>query len=61
MPVIRVEMWEGRTKEQKKKIVKGMTDLMCETIGCQPQSVTVLIQEFSKENWGLGGDLASDK
>ncbi|MEM2930872.1 MAG: tautomerase family protein, partial [Thermoproteota archaeon] len=36
MPVVIVEMWEGRSEEQKEKLIKGVTRAF-EEIGVKPE------------------------
>ena len=59
MPVITVEMWEGRTIEQKKQLVAGITSAM-ESIGVPPEAVHIIIKDIPKHNWATGGKLASE-
>ena len=61
MPMVRVELWKGRNKEQKKKLVKNVTSAVAESISCPVEAVQVVIKEVDKENWGIGGELSSDK
>ena len=58
MPVVRVEMWEGRTEEVKEKLIKGITKVFTE-IGVSSEWVTVIINDVPKTNWGSGGKQAS--
>jgi 4-oxalocrotonate tautomerase len=53
-------MWSGVSKEAKAKIVKGITRVF-EELGIPPHAVEVVIHEVSKENWGVGGELASER
>lgn len=61
MPVIRVEMFEGRNRETKQQLVEAFTREMVRITGCGEASVNVIITDVAKENWGLGGELASHK
>jgi len=61
MPIIRIEMWEGRTLGQKRELVDVMTSEMSRITGCGKDSVYVVIDEVKKENWGAGGELCSEK
>jgi 4-oxalocrotonate tautomerase len=61
MPVIRVEMWEGRSIEQKRELVDVLTREMARISACETDSVYVIIDDIKKENWGAGGELCSDK
>lgn len=61
MPTIRVELFEGRTPEQKKAFVKAITEATCQTLGTAPESVDVLIFDIKKTEWATGGVLWSEK
>ncbi|MDJ0621872.1 MAG: 4-oxalocrotonate tautomerase [Desulfocapsaceae bacterium] len=61
MPVIRVEMWEGRSLEQKRELVEVLSKETARIAGCEVASVYVIIEDIKKENWGAGGQLSSDK
>lgn len=61
MPMIRVEMYEGRTVEQKRNLAKALTESFNKTCGGTPESVQVVIQDISKDNWASAGVLAVDK
>jgi len=61
MPVIRVEMWAGRTTEQKRELVEVLSRETARITGCDLASVYVIIKDVKKENWGAGGQLCSDK
>ena len=58
MPVVIVEMWEGRTSEQKEKLIKLMTRAF-EEIGTKGESVSIIIHDVPKSSWGKGGQQAS--
>ena len=58
MPVVLVEMWEGRSVEQKEKLVKGITKAF-EEIGVKSEWLNIIIHDVPKGNWGSHGELAS--
>jgi|TARA_B110001469_G_scaffold127018_1_gene146310 4-oxalocrotonate tautomerase len=60
MPLITVELFEGRSVEQKRQIVAGLTKTMCDLTGGKPSAVQVMIRDVPKSNWGFGGELCSD-
>ena len=60
MPVVIVEMWEGRTEEQKGTLVRGICKAF-EDIGVKPERLNIVIHESPKSNWGIGSELASKK
>ena len=61
MPTIRVEMFEGRTLEQKRALAKELTDACVRAIGASPDSVDILFFDIAKQDWATGGMLWSDK
>lgn len=60
MPTYRVEMFEGRTAEQKKKLVAEITRVTVEVLGGSPDSIDVIITDVKRENWATGGKLWSE-
>lgn len=61
MPTIRVEMFEGRTPEQKKNLVQALTQACVETIGARPESVDIVLFDVKPGDWATGGELWSEK
>lgn len=61
MPTIRVELFEGRTSEQKKEFVKAITEATVKTLGSSAEAVDVLLFEIKKTDWASGGVLWSEK
>ena len=59
MPVVIVEMWEGRTIEQKKQLAEGITSALVKT-GSPEEAVHIIMKDNPKHNWAIGGKLASD-
>ena len=60
MPVIKVEMWPGRTKDQKAELAKAITDAVVRIANTTPEATTVIFQDVSKESWATAGKLASE-
>jgi 4-oxalocrotonate tautomerase len=57
MPTYHIEMLEGRTLEQKKKLVEEITRVSVEVLGGNPNQVDILITDVKRENWATGGVL----
>lgn len=58
MPVVIIEMWEGRTLEQKEKLIEGITKAF-EDIGTKAEALHIVIHDVPKTNWGTKGQQAS--
>ena len=61
MPTLRVELFTGRTDEQKRDLVKKLTEACVAALGTKPEGVDVLLFEIEKTHWATGGVLWSDK
>ncbi|MBM7095535.1 MULTISPECIES: 2-hydroxymuconate tautomerase [Alteribacter] len=60
MPYVTVKMIEGRTDDQKRELVKKVTDAVSETTGAPREKVAVIIEEMSPANYGVNGERISD-
>jgi 4-oxalocrotonate tautomerase len=61
MPIVRVDLFAGRSLEQKRELVRGITEVVARTCGVSADGVHVLIQEMSRENWGRGSVVHIDR
>lgn len=61
MPTIRIDMFEGRTVEQKRALASAITEACVKTLGTPADSVDILMFDVAKQNWASGGVLWSDK
>jgi 4-oxalocrotonate tautomerase len=61
MPIIQVHMFEGRTLDQKRKLVDSMTDAVVKSLDVKPEDVRIILSEMAKNNVGVAGVLVSDK
>ncbi|WP_058936578.1 4-oxalocrotonate tautomerase [Roseateles depolymerans] len=61
MPTLRVELFEGRTPEQKAELAKELTAACVRVLGGSPDAVDVLFFDVARQNWATGGVLWSDK
>ena len=61
MPRIIVQAIEGRTLEQKRRLVHALTDGVVEAFSVKPETVTVVIEEIRKDHLSKAGVLAVDR
>ncbi|MBI3089079.1 MAG: 4-oxalocrotonate tautomerase family protein [Candidatus Tectomicrobia bacterium] len=55
MPIIRVEMLEGRSDEQRKNLAAALTEAMVKTVNIDASHIHVVIQEVPAKNWAFAG------
>ena len=60
MPIVKVQMWTGRTHSQKAELARLITDAMVSVAHTTPDATIVIFQDVAKENWAVGGVLSSD-
>jgi 4-oxalocrotonate tautomerase len=61
MPTIIIQMYKGRTKQQKADLAKAITEDVVRIAKTTPEATQVIFHEVDKENWATAGILASDK
>lgn len=61
MPIVQIDMIEGRTAEQKREMAKKITEVLCQTVNCPAEAVTIVIREAAKQHIAKAGILMSDK
>lgn len=61
MPVVTVQMWPGRTKAQKRALVRAITDAMVQHADAKPTSLHVIIQEVPREDWALAEVMGDER
>ena len=61
MPTYHIELFEGRSVEEKRKLVEAVTRVTTEVLGSAPESVDIIITDVKRENWATGGKLWSEQ
>ncbi len=57
MPYVNIKITrEGATAEQKAELIRGVTTLLRDILGKNPQTTVVVIEEVDTDNWGIGGE-----
>ncbi len=57
MPYVNIKITrEGVTAEQKARLIEGVTRLLQDELGKNPQTTVVVIDEVDTDNWGIGGE-----
>ena len=61
MPTIRVELFAGRTVEQKRALAAALTEATVRTLGGSADSVDILFFDIARQDWATAGVLWSDR
>lgn len=61
LPIVQIDLLEGRTTEQKRLLAEKVTQAIEESIGATPESISIIIRDMAKENYAKAGKLACDK
>jgi len=59
VPIVTVEMWLGRSTDQKRILIEGITEAFVK-IGRPKEKVTIIPNDNPKFNWAEGGKLSSE-
>ena len=57
MPYVNIRITnENVTPEKKSALIQGVTQLLQDVLGKNPQTTVVVIDEVETDNWGIGGE-----
>ncbi len=60
MPVVKINLWEGRSDETKAKMIKDITRVVADNLGLEEKHVWVILDEQPRKDWGIGGKLGTE-
>lgn len=55
MPIVQIQLLEGRSIEQKKNIISEVTDAIVKSADVPKENIRVIITEIPHTHWGTGG------
>lgn len=55
MPIIQIQVLEGRDQEQIRSLIADVTDAAVKNLDVKPEQVRVLVTEIVDTHWGVGG------
>lgn len=62
MPYVNIKITnEGVTKAQKAALVAGATELLQRVLNKNPATTIVVIDEVETDNWGIAGELVTER
>ncbi len=60
MPIVHIHMYEGRSVDQKRELVRSVTDAIVNSVATAPENVHIVIHDMAKHDYGDGGTLGCD-
>ncbi|KXJ57411.1 4-oxalocrotonate tautomerase family protein [Neptuniibacter pectenicola] len=62
MPYVNIKITdEAVTAEQKKQLIEGATQLLVDVLNKNPATTVVVIDEVNTDNWGVGGEVITER
>ncbi len=61
MPILQIDLLKGRTLDQKREMVKKVTEAITGTLNCPKEAVRIIIREMDQENFARAGTLVIDE
>jgi 4-oxalocrotonate tautomerase len=60
VPIVQIDLLEGRTVDQKRQLAKKVTEAIIESVNCPPDAVRLIIREMPKQHFAIAGKLKID-
>lgn len=60
MPIVQIHLMEGRTDDQKRALVKEVTQAVCGTVNVPPEKVRIILSDMAPNGYAVGGTLVLD-
>lgn len=61
MPLVHIELIEGRSREQLRNMVQDVTEAIAKNTGAPKEHIHVVLSEMAKEHYAVGGVLKADE
>ncbi|HZG73925.1 MAG TPA: 4-oxalocrotonate tautomerase [Chondromyces sp.] len=55
MPIINIQILEGRPEEKVSNLIKNVTETVSETLDAPKENIRVIVTEVPKSRWAAGG------
>jgi 4-oxalocrotonate tautomerase len=60
MPIVQIDLIEGRTLEQKRVLAEKVTKAIVESLNCPETAVSIIMREMKTDNFAKAGKLWCD-
>ncbi|MFJ7826965.1 4-oxalocrotonate tautomerase [Psychrobacillus sp. NPDC096623] len=60
MPLVNIQIIEGRSQEMINDLMKNVTDTVSESLDAPKKNIRVIVTEVPKTHWAIGGTSVKD-
>ncbi len=60
MPIIHIHLLDGRTVDQKRALVKSVTEAVVASVDTKPEAVKIVLHDMAKHDYATAGVLYED-
>ncbi|ALX50170.1 4-oxalocrotonate tautomerase [Lentibacillus amyloliquefaciens] len=60
MPLVNIQIMEGRSQEKIDALMQNVTETVSESLDAPKKNVRVIVNEVPKTHWSIGGTSAKD-
>lgn len=57
MPIITIEMLDGRSDEMKLELIQEVTDVVSRGLDVDKEEIDIILEEVKRKHWAKGGIL----
>ncbi len=61
MAIVTVRIGRGHGVETKRRLVEALTSALADTLTTARSEITILIEEYARENWTTGGEFNGER
>lgn len=61
MPIIRIEMFDGRPEKMKRELIRRVSETCAEVLDLPLEHIQLILTEVPKKHWARGGVPYSQK
>lgn len=56
MPLIQINLLEGRSADKKERLIREVTNVVADILEAPEENIRIMIQEMKAEHWGIAGE-----
>ena len=61
MPIVQIDLFKGRTLEEKRTLVEKVTKAIVDSLACPKEAVSIIMRDMETDNYANSGKLWCDK